>query len=204
MRAPGLIAHDPAPPAQRHLEDLRFAEQFFVWALRAWVHNSQSSSDKAVAIETGFKLAKIEPALATLTFFMRVLQNAALRPIEIRCIHCALVSPDEELLIHAVGALQAGRHVCAQIVLHHYLPCAAVRATMANLEMFAERLRRGSLVLELNDQGRAHVESLCDGRRSTIDGDSLRSPNCSLSLTSRSSAYAGYLGGRHANIAKAA
>jgi len=154
-----LLHIDPALTA-RHLEDLKFAEQFTVWALRAWVHNSQRMASDAVEIETGFRLAKIEPALSSMTFFMRVLQTASQRQIEVRCIHCSQISPDEELLLHAVAALQAGRHVCAQIVLHGYLPCAAVRATMWSLESFAERLKRGGLNLPLNDAGRLHVEAM--------------------------------------------
>lgn len=63
-------------------------------------------------------------------------------------------------MLHAVAALQAGRHICAQIVLHGYLPCAGVRITMWSLEAFAERLRCGGLELPLNDLGRLHVEAL--------------------------------------------
>jgi hypothetical protein len=154
------LLHDVPAIAPRHLEDMKFAEQFAVWAIRAWVHNSQRSSDVAVDMESGFRLAKIEPALASLTFFMRALQNAASRPIEVRCLHCPQVSPDEELMLHAVAALQAGRHICAQIVLHGYLPCAGVRITMWCLEAFAERLRTGGLNLPLNDAGRLHVEAM--------------------------------------------
>lgn len=144
----------------RRLEDLAFAEQFCVWAVRAWVHNAERSSTDAVPIETGFRLAKIEPALSSLTFFLRVVQSAAVRPMEIRCLHCPQVSPDEELLLHAIGALQTGQFVAAQIVLHRYLPCSAVRATMWSLEAFAERLQRGSLRLPLNATGREHMEAL--------------------------------------------
>jgi hypothetical protein len=79
-----LLHVDPALTA-RHLEDPKFAEQFTVWALRAWVHNSQRPSAAAVEIETGFRLAKIEPALSSITFFMRVLQAASQRQIEVRC-----------------------------------------------------------------------------------------------------------------------
>jgi hypothetical protein len=153
------LLHENPALSPRHLEELGFPEQFVVWALRAWVHNSQRPGD-AVAIETGFRLAKIEPALASMTFFMRVLQTAAQRQIEVRCLHCTQVSPDEELILHAVAALQAGRYVCAQIVLHSYLPCSAVRATMWSLEAFAERLARGGHTLPLNDAGRLHVEAV--------------------------------------------
>lgn len=155
-----MIAHEPMQDDERRVEDLRFAEQFLIWALRAWTHNSLRSSDKHVAIETGFKLAKVEPALASLTFFMRVLLSVATRPIEIRCMHCACVSADEELLLHAVGALQAGRHMGAHIVLHRYLPCAAVRMATPGLEALAERMRRGGLFVEQNEFGRAHVNGL--------------------------------------------
>lgn len=151
---PALASND------RRLEDLAFAEQFCVWAVRAWVHNAERSSSDAVPIETGFRLAKIEPALSSLTFFLRVIQTAAVRPLEIRCLHCPHVSPDEELLLHAIGALQAGQYIGAQIVLHRYLPCSAVRATMWSLEAFAERLQRGNLKLPLNDTGREHIEAL--------------------------------------------
>src|SRR5262249_34199258 len=116
--------------------------------------------DKAVPIETGFRLARIEPALASLTFFMRILQNAALRPVEVRCIHCHVVGADEELLIHAVAALQTGRHAAAHMILHHYLPCAAVRTCAWVLEAFAERLRVGGLLLQPNDAAKPHVEAL--------------------------------------------
>lgn len=152
---------DPTlPTTDRRLEDLAFAEQFCVWAVRAWVHNAERASTDAVPLETGFRLAKIEPALSSLTFFLRVVQAAAVRPLEIRCLHCPQVSPDEELLLHAIGALQAGQYVSAQIVLHRYLPCSAVRATMWSLEAFAERLQRGNLRLPLNDTGREHIEAM--------------------------------------------
>lgn len=155
-----MIVPEPMREEERRLAEMRFAEQFLIWALRAWTHNSLRPSDKRVAIETGFKLAKIEPALASLTFFMRVLLSVATRPIEIRCIHCTSASADEELLLHAVGALQAGRYMGAHIVLHHYLPCAAVRMATPSLAAFAERLRQGVLLIEQNEFGRAHVNGL--------------------------------------------
>src|SRR5262245_5240383 len=106
-----MNAIDPASfrrETERDFESLRFAEQFVVWAVRAWVHNSHRSSDDGVPIETGFRLAKIEPALASLTFFLRVLQSAAVRPVDVRCIHCPTVSRDEEVLLEAIASLQAG------------------------------------------------------------------------------------------------
>jgi hypothetical protein len=156
---PRLIDHAD-DCTERRLDELKFAEQFVVWAFRAWVHNSQRSSHKAVAIETGFRLAKIEPALATLNFFMRIVQNTASRPIEVRCIQCPTLAPDEELLIHAVGALQAGRHATAHMILHHYLPCAAVRASAGTLEDFAERLLAGGLLVQPSEAGRTHLEAM--------------------------------------------
>lgn len=145
---------------ERDLNDLRFGEQFVVWALRAWVHNNQCETGQEVAIDTGFRLARIEPALATLTFFMRLLQRTARRQIEVRCIHCRAVSWDEELLMHTIGALQSGDHSQAHIVLHHFLPCHSVRPAAWPLEAFAERLLASRLVVRANSTGRAHVEGL--------------------------------------------
>lgn len=145
---------------ERDLNDLRFGEQFVVWALRTWVHNSRCEPGQEIAIDNGFRLARIEPALATLTFFMRTLNGAARRQIEVRCIHCPTVSWDEELLMHTIGALQLADHVAAHIVLHHYLPCMVVRAAAWPLEAFAERLLASRLVVRPNATGRAHVEAL--------------------------------------------
>jgi hypothetical protein len=145
---------------RRHLEDLRFGEQFTVWALRAWVHNSACEPGAEVAIETGFRLANIEPAIGSFSYFMRTLHTAARRRIDVGCVHCAQLSADEELLLHAASALQDGNHAVAHIILHHYLPCTAVRASVWALEAFAERLLRTSLVLRPTAAGRTHVESL--------------------------------------------
>jgi hypothetical protein len=145
---------------QRQVEDLKFGEQFTIWALRAWVHNRTCDPGAEVGIETGFRLANIEPALATFSCFMRMLHTAARCRIDVGCVHSAQLSADEELLLHAASALQDGNHAVAHIILHHYLPCTAVRASVWALEAFVERLLCVSLILRPTAAGRTHVESL--------------------------------------------
>ena len=151
-RPKGILAKVPADndnrplPSPEHADDCRnallampdvgaldFTAQFGVWAIRSWVQafKSQESFD-AVTHQTFARFGLSRSALA-IDSLMTVLAASASRSIDIRCVQCRLLSPDEALLIDAMAAAQSGGFFVATVALRQLMPGTAARAALPHL-----------------------------------------------------------------------
>ena len=110
----------------------------------------------------GFLRAGVPQAMDLIDDVFQALAAAALRQIDLRCPHCAFVSPDEALLLGAVAASQRKQHAIAWSALCALLPPAAARGALPSLIALAVLFRDAKLVLsparrgEMRRAGSAH------------------------------------------------
>ena len=138
------------PAAMPDVGALGFAAQFLVWALRSWVGAFKANQDFAVLTEHAFARFGLAQSAASIDAAMTIVAASASRSIDIRCIKCRFLSPDEAIVIDAVAAIQAGIHLSAYSGLNKLMPMAAVRSAFPHLmdlagDLAAARLRPQSI-----------------------------------------------------------
>ena len=127
---------------------LDFTAQLSVWAIRSWVQafKSKESFDD-VTHQTFARFGLSRSALA-IDNLMTVLAASASRSIDIRCIRCRLLSPDEALLIDAMAAAQSGGFFVATVALRQLMPGTAARAALPHLVDLARDLGEAGMVAQ--------------------------------------------------------
>ncbi|WP_374310361.1 hypothetical protein [Dongia sp.] len=129
------------------LDQLPFAVQFSIWAARAWV--TALKLDQPFAMVNGDTLAKFDllPAENALDAFFSIVAGSASRQIDIRCLKCRYVSPDERIFQRALMMAQAGNTFAVYTALRDWLPPAAARIAFQPLITFAQLLAQKGLRL---------------------------------------------------------
>lgn len=155
--------HPHAHDAGIRAAELDFPGQFLLWGMRAWLvarrhrhslghslgdslGDGQVNAYRGIAGE-GFLRAGVPQAMDLIDDVFQALAAAALRQIDLRCPHCAFVSPDEALLLGAVAASQRKQHAIAWSALCALLPPAAARGALPSLIALAVLFRDAKLVL---------------------------------------------------------
>jgi hypothetical protein len=125
---------------------LDFTAQFTVWAVRSWVQafKSKESFDD-VTHQTFARFGLSRSALA-IDSLMTVVAASASRSIDIRCVQCRLLSPDEALLIDAMAAAQSGGFFVATVALRQLMPGTAARAALPHLVDLSRDLSEAGMV----------------------------------------------------------
>lgn len=143
----GPMAEDHDGDAGGTLDQLPFAAQFAIWAARAWVTALKLEQPfAAVSAETFHKFDLLAAEKALDTFFGIVAASAS-RQIDIRCLKCCYVSPDEAIFQRALTAAQTGDTFAVYTALRHWLPAAAARIGFSPLVTFARLLAQKELWL---------------------------------------------------------
>ncbi|MDQ7249262.1 hypothetical protein [Dongia sedimenti] len=127
---------------------LDFTTQFTVWAVRSWVQafkTRQSFDDVTHRTFARFGLSRSALAIDSL---MTMLAASAARSIDIRCVQCRLLSPDEALLIDAMAAAQSGGFFVATVALRQLMPGTAARAALPHLVDLARDLGDAGMVAQ--------------------------------------------------------
>jgi hypothetical protein len=125
---------------------LDFTAQLTVWAVRSWVQAfkaKQSFDDVTHRTFARFGLSRSALAIDSL---MTVLAASAARSIDIRCVQCRLLSPDEALLIDAMAAAQSGGFFVATVALRQLMPGTAARTALPHLVDLARDLSEAGMV----------------------------------------------------------
>jgi hypothetical protein len=125
---------------------LDFTAQFSVWALRSWVQAFKSQQPFADVTHHTFARFGLSRSAAALDGLMTILAASASRSIDIRCVQCRLLSPDEALLIDAVAAAQSGGFFVATVALRQLMPGTAARAALPHLVDLARDLAEAGMV----------------------------------------------------------
>lgn len=158
--------HDNCPVEARTLGDLLLAERFVVWALREW----RLRRDDGETLRCGFDHADAGDGLTPFCAFMAALVAGTRRPLDVRCMNCPYVSPDEDLALDAVAAVQRDRDEITCALLMDALAPSAARIATAHLAVFAHRIAAGGLVLPRGPSLATDHVSIC---RSTSPGIAL-------------------------------
>jgi hypothetical protein len=127
---------------------LDFTAQFTVWAMRSWVQafkSKESFDDVTHQTFARFGLARSALAIDSL---MTVVAASASRSIDIRCVQCRLLSPDEALIIDAMAAAQSGGFFVATVALRQLMPGTAARAALPHLVDLARDLGAAGMVAQ--------------------------------------------------------
>jgi hypothetical protein len=164
---------DAAPPHDHvtglRTEELDHAGQFLLWGMRSWLlafrqdsrpgGHDRPSAYRGIAGE-GFLRAGVPQAMELIDDIFSALAAAALREIDMRCLRCAYVSPDEALLLGAVAASQRKQHGIAWSALTQLLPPAAARAALPSLISLAVLMRHADLTLQPLDADKCGAPDL--------------------------------------------
>jgi MoxR-like ATPase len=163
------MSHD-CPVEARTLDSLRLAERFVVWAVREWRLRWRDGEARPETLRRGFHHADVGDGLTPFCDFMDALVAATRRPLDVRCMNCAYVSPYEDLVLDAVAAVQRDRDEVAYALLMDVLPRAATRLATGHLAAFAHKMAESGLVLPRGPSLAADHISIC---RSTNPGIAL-------------------------------
>lgn len=129
-----------AADGERSLDSMPFAAQFAIWAARAWVTALKLDQSFAAVSGDTFRRFELTAAEAALDELFTIVATSASRQIDIRCMKCRMVSPDETLFQEAVAAAQADNAFGAYDALRQWLPPAAARIGFRALYRFAHLL----------------------------------------------------------------
>lgn len=136
--------------------EMNFAGQFALWGMRAWLAARRQNETRGEAggfpayrslAGEGFLKAGVPQAMELVDDVFQALAAAATRQIDLRCPHCAYVSPDEALLLGAIAASQRKQHAVSWSALTALLPPAAARGALPSLISLAILLHGAGLVL---------------------------------------------------------
>jgi hypothetical protein len=148
---------------ERLVGTLRFAEQFAVWTVRVWAAGHRGSEEAWGLLRDGFAKAEAagSDAMAALADFMTLVVLGRQRALDVRCIHCPNVSPDEEAMLAALASAQAGRPDLTFFALRGCLVPAAARLAVPHAERLAGALGGAGLALPSDSASvRARAESV--------------------------------------------
>jgi len=112
---------------------LDFTAQFTVWALRSWVQAFKAKQSFEDVTHHTFARFNLSRSALAIDGLMTVIAASAARSIDIRCVPCRLLSPDEALLIDAMAAAQNGGFFVATVALRQLMPGTAARAALPHL-----------------------------------------------------------------------
>jgi len=108
------------------IDRLPFAEQFVVWAMRLR-QTAGDTGEGFAQLRYGFLLARAEDGLGHFNRLMSVLDAAAIRPLDIRCLTCRRVGRDEARLLAVLAAFQDERYGMCDALLADIVPPSAAR-----------------------------------------------------------------------------
>jgi len=151
--------NDNTPEAREHEDDCRselmampdvstldFTAQFTVWAVRSWVQAFKAKESFDDVTHQAFARFGLSRSALAIDSLMTVLAASASRSIDIRCVQCRLLSPDEALLIDAMAAAQSGGYFVATVALRQLMPGTAARAALPHLVDLARDLSEAGMV----------------------------------------------------------
>ena len=127
---------------------LDFTAQLTVWALRSWVQAFKSKESFDDVTHQTFARIGLSRAALAIDSLMTVLAASASRSIDIRCVQCRLLSPDEALLIDAMAAAQSGGFFVATVALRQLMPGTAARAALPHLVDLARDFGEAGMVAQ--------------------------------------------------------
>jgi hypothetical protein len=127
---------------------LDFTAQLAVWAVRSWVQAFKSKQSFEAVTHNTFARFGLSRSVLAIDGMMTVLAASASRSVDIRCVQCRLLSPDEALLIDAMAAAQSGGFFVATVALRQLMPGTAARAALPHLVDLARDFSQAGMVAQ--------------------------------------------------------
>ena len=121
-------------------EDLSATECLLVWAMRVWVAHHRAGAVPCRGYSYAFIRVGLPDAPLLLHRLMQVVAAHARRGIDVRCIGCPRVSPDEGRLLSALAAAQRGDLAAGQAPLRDLMDASAVNWAHAVLATLAAQM----------------------------------------------------------------
>jgi len=155
-KAPVVNDNQPAPAddcrdelmAMPEVGALDFTGQFTVWAVRSWVQALKAKQSFDDITHQAFARFGLSQSAAALDRMMTVLAASASRSIDIRCVQCRLLSPDEAVVLDAMAAAQSGGFFVATVALRQLMPGTAARAALPHLVDLARDFGQAGMVAQ--------------------------------------------------------
>lgn len=147
---------DKLPAGRQHepfIESLPFAGQFVIWAARAWVTALKLDQPYESICGDTFRRFDLSDAGHACDDFFGIVAQAALRQIDIRCVKCRFVSPDEVLFHNALAAAQSGQAFQSYSDLRQWLAPTPARGAFTTLLRIGDALQRAGLALSPHRTG---------------------------------------------------
>jgi hypothetical protein len=135
------------PAVEPQIATLDFAGQLFVWGVRSWVQALKARQDFNRVAGDAFARFNLAPSAAALEDLMTMIAASAARMIDIRCIRCPALSPDEAILIAALASAQRNEYFMATLLLRKMLPGTAARIALPHLVDLARDLAAAKMLI---------------------------------------------------------
>ena len=148
---------EECPAADRGVDELATAQRFLLWAARQWLVQYRAGERVGGLLRDGFHHANIGDATTPFREFMTGLAGGARRPIDLRCLHCPWLSPDEAALLEAAACLQRDRQDRAGTLLAGLATSMAVRISMPRLDVVAQIMACADLIVPAPPDIATHV-----------------------------------------------
>ena len=132
--------------------DLGPAEWLVLWGLRYWVACYRDGAASWPLISDVFKQNQAGDAALSLDALLQLTSVATTRVLDVRCPACPGISPDEVMIIDAVGCAQAGDKLGAFRILRDWLPAAAARMALEMVAGLARVFSDAGLVVPEKDR----------------------------------------------------
>ena len=134
-------------PSMTDFRGLTPSERVVVTGMREWVGCYQKGQDGLAVMVDHFADWGVPNAGYSLDAVLNVTVIATIRRVDVRCVKCPGLSPDEARLLDAVAALQHGVADGSQIAVAGWLPQAALRIALESLRGLAFYLLQAQLLL---------------------------------------------------------
>jgi len=148
---PAGSAPSPVLPGTRYARALSRGERLVLDAARAWVLAFRGRRSPLAAVQARLGPAGLAEGGEGLSDLLYTTAAAATRPVDVRCVRCSMLSPDEMRLLAAVERMQSGRPYFAHRHLGDWLAGAARRAAVAAAARLAHACAAAGLTLPARD-----------------------------------------------------
>jgi hypothetical protein len=126
-------ASDPT----RSIHAIEPAERLVLWSLRYWMACKRQNKPSAALLYEVYANNRMAGAAEQLDALMTMISTATVKPLDIRCTACPMLSADERAVLDAVAAGGERRLTVAGASLEFWLPPAALRIALDMIERFA-------------------------------------------------------------------
>lgn len=151
--------HKDLLPTAADWQTLSLPERHLTGGVRLWVQAFRSDQDPLAAVRLHFGSRASADAGLSLHAVLRNTTLAATRAVDVRCLRCPGLSPDEARLLDAIARLQREHDEAATVALASWLPGAALRLSLEAARGLGAALAQDGYILPLRDWDYAALEA---------------------------------------------